>query len=225
MWLVLNSHIMTNKDIAIMGGTFDPVHIGHVEMIKYLVDNSHSNEVWVLPSYNSPHKDIDTIKSYEHRIDMLKIALKDVEKVHISRFEEEYEKNHPSTKTYTYEILGELKNKYVNYNFHFVVGFDSIKEISTWHRYLELIRNYEFYIFDRSDYEFKTIEQKKFYLDNLGKHQGIDFKYKLFDFKVPNISSTSIRSMLKNRYEYKNVLSVFLDNKVLEYIESNKLYI
>ena len=47
---------MTNKDIAIIGGTFDPVHIGHVEMARYLIDNSLAHEVWILPSYNSPHK-------------------------------------------------------------------------------------------------------------------------------------------------------------------------
>lgn len=215
---------MTNKDIAIMGGTFDPVHIGHVEMVKYLLDNSYTNEVWILPSYNSPHKNVDTIKSYEHRIEMLKIAFNDVKKVCISRFEEEYAKENPFTKTYTYEILEALKKKYINYNIHFVVGFDSIKAISTWHRYLELIRDYEFYIFDRDDYEFKTTEQKKFYLDNLGKHQGINFKYKLFDYKVTSISSTSIREMLKNKDEYTHVLNIFINKNVLKYINDNKLY-
>lgn len=216
---------MTNKDIAIIGGTFDPVHIGHVDMARYLIDNSLAHEVWILPSYNSPHKEVDTINSYEHRINMLKLAFNDIDKIYISRFEEEYSKQNTSAKTYTYEILMALSNKYVNYNFHFVVGFDSIKAIGTWHRYLELIRDYEFYIFDRNDFEFKTLEQKKFYLDNLGKHQGIDFKYKLFDYKVPNISSTSIRAMLQSKDEYKSVLNLFLDNQVLQYIIENKLYI
>lgn len=216
---------MTKKNIAIIGGTFDPVHIGHIEMVKYLVDGFNADEVWVMPSYNSPHKEIDTIKSYENRINMLKLVFEDFERVYISRFEEEYEKEHPNTKTYTYDILEELKKKYINFDFQFVVGFDSIKAINTWHRYLELIRDYKFLIFDRADNEFKTIEQKKFYLDNLGKHHGISFKYEMFDYEVPNISSTSIREMLQNKAKYKSVLSVFLDNKVLKYIEENNLYI
>jgi nicotinate-nucleotide adenylyltransferase len=177
-----------------------------------------------MPSYNSPHKDIDTIDTFNQRIDMLNLAFSDIGKVIISRFEEEYAKEYPNIKTYTYEILKDLNMKYPNYRLHFVVGFDSIKEISTWHRYLELIRDYEFLIFDRNDDEFKTFEQKKFYLDNLGKHQGIMFKYKFFDYKVPNISSTSIRTMLKNIDEYKNVLSIFIDSKVLQYILENNLY-
>ena len=212
------------KEIAIIGGTFNPVHIGHVDIVKYLVNNTDIDEVWVMPSYNSPHKDINTIDTYNQRIEMLKLAFSDVDKVRISRFEEEYATIYPNSKTYTYEILNELKKKYNTNIFKFVVGFDSIKEISTWHRYLELIRDYEFYIFDRNDSEFKTQEQKKFYLDNLGKHQGINFKYKFFDYKVTNISSTSIRAMLQNIDEYKNVLNLFLDSKVLHYIEDNNLY-
>ena len=215
---------MTNKEVAIIGGTFDPVHIGHMDMVKYLIKDSAIDEIWVLPSYNSPHKNVDSISSYNHRIEMLKLAFNEINKVYISRYEEEYSKENSGAKTYTYEILNELKKIHKDCNFHFVVGFDSIKDIKTWHRYLELIRDYEFYIFDRDDNEFKTIDQKKFYLDNLGKHKGINFKYKLYEYRITNISSTSIRKMLKNRDEFKSVLKLFLDNKVLRYIEENNLY-
>lgn len=224
MLQVLSSHIMTNKNIAIIGGTFDPVHIGHIKMAEYLADNKLSDEIWLLPSYNSPHKDIDTIKSFENRINMLKIAFNSYDNIVISRYEEEYAKNISNTKTYTYEILNSLQNKYKDITIHFVVGFDSIKNINTWHRYLELINDYEFYIFDRVDFEFKTFEQKKFYLDNLGAHQNIKFRYKFFDCNIPNISSTSLRSLLKNKNDFKNVLNIFLDKNVLKYIEENNLY-
>ena len=224
MLQVLNGYIMTNKNIAILGGTFNPVHIAHMEMIKYLTELSNIDEVWVLPSYNTPHKTIDTISSYNHRIEMLKLACNNINKVYISRFEEEYSKQNPNIKSYTYEILNEIKKIHNNYNIYFVVGFDSIRDISSWHRYIELIRDYEFYIFDRKDNEFKTIEQKKFYLDNLGKHKGINFKYKLLDCTITNISSSSIRTMLNKKDEYNNILKIFLDSKVLKYIEDNKLY-
>ena len=215
---------MNKKEIAIIGGTFDPVHIGHIEMAKYLINNSEIHEVWILPSYNSPHKNIDYITSYNHRVNMLKIAFKSIDNVLISKFEEKYFNSHDGAKTYTYEVLEEIKKEYKDLNINFVVGFDSIKEISTWHRYLELINNYKFLIFDRNDTEFQTTKQKKFYLDNLEKHKGICFKYKLFDYKVTNISSTSIRKMIKKRDEYQNVLKLFLDENVLKYINDNELY-
>ena len=169
MFLVLSLLIMTRKDIAIIGGTFDPVHNGHVEMVKYLSYNYIVDEVWLLPSYNSPHKNVLNITPFNHRVNMLNIAIKNIKKVIVNTFEAEYYHQNPDEeKTYTYEVLNALKKKYLNGRFHFVVGFDSIKHISEWHRYKELIRDYWFYIFDRCDDDFEMREQKIYYLDNLG---------------------------------------------------------
>ena len=214
---------MTKKDVAIIGGSFDPVHNGHIEMIKYLVDNYIVDEVLVLPSYYSPHKDNESISSFNDRINMLNLAIKDIKNTYINTFEEEYYKINNS-KTYTYEVLNALKKKYLNMRFHFVVGFDSIKNINTWHRYKELLKDYWFYIFDREDDEFKTIAQKKYYLDNLGKNLGIKFIYELLDTKISNISSTEIREMLKDIDQNRNNILKLIDIDVLKYIEENKLY-
>jgi nicotinate-nucleotide adenylyltransferase len=214
---------MTRKDIAIFGGTFDPVHIGHYEIVKYFVDNYIVDEVWVLPSYESPHKDIDTKKSFDDRVDMLKLAFKDLKSVVINAFEEDYY-NSTKEKTYSYEVLNALKKKYLNCRFHFVVGFDSIKNIHTWHNYVDLIRDYWFYIFDREDNEFKTIEQKKNYLDNLGKNFGFRFIYEMFDIKITDISSTHIRELLLDYKNNDEELKKYLNNNVLKYILENKLY-
>lgn len=214
---------MTRKDIAIFGGTFDPVHIGHYEIVKYFVDNYIVDEVWVLPSYESPHKDIDTKKSFDDRVNMLRLGFKDMKSVVINTFEEEYY-NATKEKTYSYEVLNALKKKYLNCRFHFVVGFDSIKNIHTWHNYVDLIRDYWFYIFDREDNEFKTIEQKKNYLDNLGKNFGFKFIYEMFDIKITDISSTHIRELLFDYKSNDEELKKYLNNDVLKYILENKLY-
>ena len=214
---------MTKKDVAIIGGCFDPVHNGHIEMIKYLVDNYIVDEVFVLPSYYSPHKDNESISSFNDRVNMLNLAIKDIKNTYINTFEEEYYKINNS-KTYTYEVLNALKKKYLNMRFHFVVGFDSIKNINTWHRYKELLNDYWFYIFDREDDEFKTIAQKKYYLDNLGKNLGIKFIYELLDTKISNISSTEIREMLKDIDQNRNNILKLIDIDVLKYIEEKKLY-
>lgn len=214
---------MTRKDVAIIGGSFDPVHNAHIEMIKYLVDNYIVDEVLVLPSYYSPHKDNESISSFEDRVNMLNIALKDIKNTYIDTFEEEYYKIY-NTKTYTYEVLKALKKKYLNMRFHFVVGFDSIKAIKTWYKYKDLLAEYWFYIFDREDNEFKTMEQKKYYLDNLGKNLGIKFIYELLDVKISNISSTEIRGMLNDIIANREKLLNIINKDVLKYIEEKRLY-
>ena len=117
-----------------------------------------------------------------------------------------------------------MKKKYLNCRFHFVVGFDSIKNINTWHKYKELISEFWFYVFDRADSEFKTLEQKKNYLDNLGKNQNINFFYELLNIQITDISSTYIRDLLKD-YK-KNILEInkYLNKNVLNYIINNNLY-
>lgn len=216
---------MTKKDIAIIGGTFNPVHNGHIDMIKYLSDNYIVDEVWVLPSYNSPHKDVTAIASFEDRVNMLNIAISNIKNTYINTFEKEFALlNNSSIKTYTYEVLEAMKKKYLNCRFHFVVGFDSIKHINEWHRYKELIKDYWFYIFDRIDTEFVTTSQKKYYLDNLGKKFGINFVYELFDVKITDVSSSYIRDLLKNINKNRDLLLKYIDKDVLNYIEEKRIY-
>ena len=223
MYLVLNLNTMTKRDIAIFGGTFDPVHIGHYEIVKYFVDNYIVDEVWILPSYESPHKDIDTKKSFDDRVNMLKLAFKDMKSVVINTFEEEYYKT-INDKTYTYEVLNAMKSKYLNCRFHFVVGFDSIKNIHTWHNYQDLISDYWFYVFDRADDEFITKVQKTNYLNNLGKNFGVKFIYEMFDIPITDISSTQLREYFKSYNDNKDLINKYLDKSVIEYILDKKLY-
>ena len=214
---------MTRRDIAIFGGTFDPVHIGHYEIVKYFVDNYIVDEVWILPSYESPHKDIDTKKSFDDRVNMLKLAFKDMKSVVINTFEEEYYKT-INDKTYTYEVLNAIKSKYPDFKLNFVVGFDSIKNIHTWHNYKELLRDYKFYIFDREDEELKTNADKINYLNNLGKNFGVNFIYEMFDIPITDISSTQIRDYFKNYNDNKDLINKYLEKSVIEYILDKKLY-
>lgn len=215
---------MTKKDIAIIGGTFDPVHNGHIDMAKYLSDNYLADEIWMLPSYNSPHKNSDTKNSFIDRVNMLKIAFPDDKNIKISTFEKEYYENSGDVKTYTLDILDAISKKYLNIHIYFIVGFDSIKDISKWHNYQELLRKYFFYIFDRKDNEFTTIEQKKIYIDNLGNKFCHHRVAELLNHTVPDISSTHIRELLKDNINNKEKLLKMIPEKVYNYIVEHNLY-
>ena len=222
MCQVLSLHIMT-KTIAILGGTFDPIHIGHVQMIKYIVDNDFADEVWVMPSFYSPHKDIDNITSFKDRVNMINLSTADIDKVIISSFEKEYFDKH-NEKTYTYEVLSELSRQFMDYKFVFVVGYDSIENIETWHNYKDLLKNFSFYIFDRNDNKLSNISQKNNYISRLVKDLNINFDYKLFDTEICDISSTEIRALLKDIKSNSDLLLKYINEKVLYYIIENKLY-
>lgn len=214
---------MTKKNVAIFGGTFDPVHIGHFEIVKYFTDNNIVDEVWILPSYESPHKNIDNISSFEDRVNMLNIEFDNIPSVYINTYERDYY-DEMKQKTYSYEVLNALKQKFSDSQFYFVVGFDSIKNIHTWHNYKDLIRDYCFYIFDRKDDEYKTKDQKIHYLNNLGKEDGINFNYKLFDTKITDISSTEIKELLLDFNDNIDKLNKYLNKDIIKYILDNKLY-
>ena len=226
-FLTRNLNIMTSRDIAIIGGTFNPVHKGHIMMAKYLEDNYIVDEVWMLPAYRPPHKNIDDICSYEDRCEMIDLCVESMKRVKVSEIEKSYYTNHNSKNeiqsTYTIDILNYITDKYKNIRLHFVVGFDEIYDIKTWHNYRELMKYYEFYIFDRECGD--TKKNRIDFIVDLCRDFDFKFYYEILDAKIPNVSSTNIRELLKYDRNNKNKICELIDEKVYDYIIKNELYI
>lgn len=212
-----------NKSIAIIGGTFNPVHNGHIEMGKYIIDNELANEVLYMPSYYSPHKNIDTINTFNDRVQMLNIAISNCKFLSVSTFEKEYYINLKNKdKTYTIDVLDAFDK---NIDIHFVIGFDSIRTIDTWHEYIKLLSKYSFIIFDRCDDIYKTLNERKIFVDNLHKNlvsNGYGMKYIYIDYQVQQISSTKLRELLNNNN--RTEVLKYIDKNVYNYIIENNLY-
>lgn len=211
------------KNIAIIGGTFDPIHNGHTEMAMYIIKNNYADKVLIMPSYFSPHKDVDTIKSFNDRVNMINLAINGIDNIAVTTFEKNYFEKH-NDKTYTYEVLNELSKIHPECKLNFVIGFDSIKNIHTWHNYKQLLKEYSFYIFDREDDELSSYDQKIKFIDNIKSDLNINFNYKLFDTKILNISSTTIRNLLLGFDTNRDLLLKYINKDVLNYIIENKLY-
>ena len=116
------------KRIGIMGGTFDPVHNGHLLLGRQAHEEFDLDEIWYMPSHIPPHKKDHLITPGEDRIQMLKLALKDIPYCKVSDFE----MNRPWN-TYTARTLELLKEKYPNTRFYFIVGADSLFQIESWY--------------------------------------------------------------------------------------------
>ncbi|MCI7794824.1 MAG: nicotinate-nucleotide adenylyltransferase [Lachnospiraceae bacterium] len=123
------------KRIGIMGGTFDPVHNGHLLLGKQAYHEYGLDEIWYMPSHIPPHKRDRKITDSEDRIAMLRLALHDLPYCTVSEFEMERDGT-----TYTAHTLALLKEEYPDTHFFFIIGADSLYEIEHWYHPEEVMK-------------------------------------------------------------------------------------
>ncbi len=188
------------EKIGILGGSFNPVHIGHIMVAVYLTQWKIVDRVWLTLSPQNPMKDFDTLIPDLKRLEMLKIACKDVENVEICDIELSMPR--PS---YTIDTLKYLSKRYSNKSFKLVIGSDNWNAFDHWKNGEEILDNYGVIVYPRPGKEIKN-----HFVD------GMDVVHS----PAIDLSSTFIRqAILKG----KNVKS-YLPVGVYEYIKANNLY-
>lgn len=189
------------KRVGIFGGTFDPVHSGHVQAVHSFLLSGLIDEIWVLLSPDPPHKKRENnVPSYEHRLNMLQIAFRDIENVTISTLEREL-----PTPSYTLRTLLHLKEAYPEILFFLCVGEDSVASFHTWHKYREILNECTLLAVKRPGADRKNAKEEVLEKTIFVDHQPI------------KISSTGIR---KGKMESAEPLP----DKVADYIDQHELY-
>ena len=115
--------------IGILGGTFDPIHNAHVEIAKSAYEQFGLDKVWIMPTPCPPHKDKTKITPAEDRVNMIKLAIEDVDGLEFCDFE-----LHRDEPVYSADTLTELKEKYPEDKFYFIIGSDSLQTFASWHK-------------------------------------------------------------------------------------------
>lgn len=200
--------------IAILGGAFDPIHIGHYLVAQQVKEQLHMDEVWLMVCYSYfpefPDK-LSRITSYEERFKMATLfAGKDII---VSKFEEEFNK-----RSRTIDTLRLLKQHYPHDEFYWIIGSDALPTFQLWNHWEELVRDHNLVVFPR-DTDFKTLEKrvkKSFNLKKIPKN----IKILEGNLIVSTISSTHMRG----RVQKKLPIEHFVSKNVIEYIEEKKLY-
>ena len=119
---------MGERRIAAFGGTFDPIHSGHVEMARSIVDNFALDRLLIVPAYRPPHKDPRGIADAYHRYAMAVLATVELPRVVVSTIELEMPE-----RPYTFETIERLRSLVgAEARLFFVMGADSFQEINTW---------------------------------------------------------------------------------------------
>ncbi|QGS52090.1 nicotinate-nucleotide adenylyltransferase [Spiroplasma tabanidicola] len=185
------------KKIAIFGGSFDPIHTDHVNIIKTCKYDLGFDEVWVLPAYVNPFKTVST-SSVTQRLEMIDLAVKNLNYVKVKKFE-----IRKTVRSYTYDTILHYVTNYPNFDFSFIMGSDQLDNFEKWDHFSDLI---------------KTVKFKVFIRDPEHINNEIIKKYNLETFKFDNnfLSSTKIRNLIDIDLQIK---------EVNDYINKSLLYL
>lgn len=194
--------------ICIFGGTFDPIHKGHIHIAKNALSEFHLDKVIFMPSGNSYMKK-DVTPSI-HRLNMLKKAIEGMEGFELSDLEIKREGY-----TYTADTVDYLKEHYPDDKLYFLIGTDTLFMLEKWYKFEYLFENLIFIVADRNDKESskKADEYKEKYNANI-MFLNCDFL---------DISSTVIREEILST-SYDDYKCQDINEEVFDYIKSNHLY-
>ena len=192
------------KSIGFYGGTFDPIHFGHINLAVQLSEIQHLDEVLFCPAYCSPFKTAAPPHANpQHRLEMLKIALEGIPHFHIPSYE--IDRNDPS---FTIDTLRAIKGEFKgDVKFRLLLSEEAATQFDQWKEFQELIRIAPPLIGTRSTNAVKG---------SLAASLRTGFT----PTKVFEISSTEIRERLKKGLYCGHLVPA----KVLDYIEANRLY-
>ena len=170
--------------IGIMGGTFDPIHIGHLLLGMFAYEDFGLDEIWFLPNGNPPHKQTkEGEEALQHRIEMVRLAIRDVPYFKLC-LHEANEKDH----SYTYKTMQELRELYPEHTFYFILGADSLFAIEEWRYFREIFPTCTILAAMRDD---KDVVDMLKQIDYLKENYQADIS--LLRAPLLEISSTTLR--------------------------------
>lgn len=181
--------------IGLLGGTFNPVHYGHLFVARQIKECCHLDRVLLMPAYQPPHK--ETISATD-RLNMLKLAIADDDELGIETVELERQ-----TVSYSFETMKQLTEEHPENEYYFIIGGDMVEYLPNWYRIDDLIQMVTFIGVDRPGY-----------------HAISD--YSIWHVELPqlDISSSLIRQFCKENRSIRYLLP----DEVIQYIHERRLY-
>ena len=183
--------------IGVFGGTFDPIHIGHVISVLEVKISFGLDKVIFIPARQSPHKESVPVGNKE-RVEMIQKAIAGYEGFIMDTFE-----LYKEGKSFTHDTAKYLRNEYPNDELYFLMGTDQYESFDKWHKHENLISMMNFIVMMRHSDDME-----------------ISAPFIRADQLVVEVSSTLVRTRIKEGLPYKH----FLNEAVYEYIKENALY-
>jgi nicotinate-nucleotide adenylyltransferase len=192
-------------NIALLFGSFNPIHNGHLAMAHAALQSNKIDEVWFVVSPHNPLKDFTSLAPANDRANMVSLAL--LHEEHMKLCTIEFDMSKPS---YTIHTIHKLKEEYPSFNFHILCGADVVNSLPSWYKYEELIQSTKFLVCSRAI-------ENQFASHSLVQEFPEQFEF--IDFNPVEISSTQIRECIANTGKSSQVAE-----RVLDYIIVQRLY-
>ena len=192
--------------ICVFGGTFNPFHIGHYEILKALQSDESVEKILLMPDRLPPHKTSEFLIDDETRIEMCRLASKDFPKCQLCLIEFERE-----GKSYTVDTVKLLKERYPHKDFAFAIGGDMFVSFKLWRKYEELIKMLSFFVFNRSATDLEEFHNVFEELTEEG------MKIILKDDIIPAVSSTELRQEFENNKD-------LIPEKIYKFLRERGVY-
>ncbi len=210
------------RKIGVFGGTFDPVHEGHLSVARGVLDRYRLDEFFFIPAPYPPHKQ-QPGTGFSHRVAMLEAALADEPHMSISLVEAE--RRSPS---YTVDTLEELRVRMGNHHFYLVIGADSFVELHLWHRFEDLGRLADIVVAARPGIDREVVSAQvaafagEFRYDPAQEKWSRDDGFHIYLYSDIHVDLSS--SEIRRRLARGEDVGGLLPPAVTEYIHRNKLY-
>lgn len=209
----------TNPHI-LLGGTFDPVHFGHLRMAQEMLNKFPRADVFLMPSAYPPHR-TEPAASPEQRIEMLSLVLDDIPNLHIDTRELERE-----TPSYSVISLREIRQEIGAKSLIFIMGTDAFAKLDQWYRWQELLDLTNILVIGRPSCELpnKGVVAETFAQCSISSaHELANYQHgKIAYYQMPqlDISSTFIRDQIKNGKSPR----FLMPSVIIDYIQAHSLY-
>jgi nicotinate-nucleotide adenylyltransferase len=214
--------------IGILGGTFNPIHYGHLAAAEEVRERLKLDRILFIPSFRPPHKHEDDVPSAAHRMEMVRIAVRENATFETSDIEIKRR-----GKSFTVDTIESLKKSYPDAELYFITGVDSFLDIQTWNRWERLLSLCTFVVLSRPGYRFADLLKIGFLMQaepqmtELDRGQRMHAEIHAGTFTVYmemiplyDISSTDIRGRVKAGRSIKYLLPELVETYIIKY----KLY-
>lgn len=216
---------LKGRAIGLLGGTFDPVHNGHLAAARLAREQLCLDAVFFIPAFRPPHKPSYRISSFEHRVAMLEAAVGDEPGLAVSQIE----KDRPGP-SYTIDTLSQLNKELAGSRFYFIIGADAFAEIYTWKDYQALTGQANLVVLNRPDCGGLSVSKEVLrahfpafvYEQSRKAWQAPAVRGNIYCLEMPCVAASS--SLVRQRVAAGLDISGLVPKVVADYIKQYGLY-